>query len=290
MKNSSNRYRLTQDEEAMLIKYRADRMLESIDTDKMTAVSDTKSDGEYIVAGCLHMPFHNRRFFDSLLGVANELSSQRRLKGLILNGDILDMHSISRHNKGKITIPGLTLTKEYEEANRYLDMLDQAVGDVSKDYFYGNHEMWYHQHMSEVDNQKLGNGVVKSPAEACFLNRGYVIQEDYKNAYVTIGDHLEVIHGDYVNIHAAKKHLDVMKRSVMFAHTHRIGSHHEWDKSSHNIGWGGDVNSPVFSYMTRVQKENWRNGFAVVNIENGFYSVNQLVFINDGIIFEGNRY
>ena len=57
--------------------------------------------GTWVVSGCWHFPFHNKEMFDSFLALVEDLE----LTGFILNGDILDMHSISRHNKGKITIP-----------------------------------------------------------------------------------------------------------------------------------------------------------------------------------------
>jgi hypothetical protein len=245
----------------------------------------------HVVMGCMHMPFHNRRMFDSILKFLYE--NRDYIGSLTLNGDILDMHSISRHNKGKITIPGLTLESEYQQTNRELDKIDEALGNknIRKHYLYGNHEMWYYSYMQEVDHSKLGQGVILSPNKAClFEERGYEVQTDYKNAYVMLGD-IEVIHGDYVNVNASKRHLDVMKRNVIFVHTHRIGSHAEESIAAYNIGWCGQKDERVFGYMTRIQKENWRNGFNVVMVDSDNIShANQIEYINNKFSFDGRFY
>ena len=243
--------------------------------------------GLYVVAGCFHFPFHHKEFFESFIAFLKD----QPIEGLILNGDIFDMHSISRHNKGKIVVPGLTLSREYELSSVCFDRIDAALEGKSteKHFTRGNHESWYSTHMKEVDNQKLGTGVVKSPEEGCRLyERGYKIQTDYNTAKVTIGD-IEVIHGVYFNEHASKKHLDVMKRSVLFNHTHRISSYHSGAYSAYNIGWGGDKDQPVFSYKTSFEKENWRNGFATIHVdEQGISHVQQVEFIGGKIRF-GNK-
>ena len=91
-----------------------------------------------------------------------------------------------------------------------------------------------------------------------------------------------MIHGEYCNVHAAKKHLDVSRTNIAFAHTHRIGQYHEADIAAFNIGWGGDKEEKVFGYASRLQKSNWRNGMAIVYLDTeGYFHLNQLVFINN---------
>jgi len=276
------RPRLLEDEMAVVNMYRAGLIEKPVSTSQY---------GLHVVSGCWHFPFHNKAFFESFLNLVGELSG--RIVGFHLIGDIIDNHSISRHNKGRITIPGLTLSTEYAEASKSLNRIDKALGDkqIIKNYFWGNHEDWYNQEMGRVDQAKLGKGVVKSPTEALkLIERGYDVQENYKTARYTLGD-IELIHGEYVNEHAAKKHLDVMKRSVMFVHTHRMQQFHTEKISAFNIGWGGDKDMDVFSYTTRVHKELWKNGFALVYVDEvGKSYVTQLEFINGKIFYGGNFY
>jgi hypothetical protein len=242
---------------------------------------------KWVVIGCLHLPFHHKDAWNAALNLISDI----RPTGFIGNGDMSDMHSISRHNKGRITIPGLTLEEEYRLSNIEIDRLDQALGNVEKHWLYGNHEMWYYDYMANSDNHKLGQGVVKSPMEALRLKeRGYQVQTNYKVAHVIIGDS-EVHHGTYVNKHAANKHAESMRRSNIFNHTHRTGSYLESNIFSYNIGWMGDKTAPVFGYMDRIQKETWTTGLAVVTVDECNIShVEQVTWKNNRFVYGGKMY
>jgi hypothetical protein len=245
----------------------------------------------YIIMGCMHMPWHNKQLFNAMLNLAKHLKSKGLLTGIILNGDILDMHSISRHGQNKITMPGWDLQREYNEANKEFDKIDEVFDGLEKVFFYGNHEMWYYDFMSNPNNFKLGQGVVASPEAALKLKeRGYNVHNNYKTAHVKLGDS-EIIHGDYVNLHASHAHASRMKRSVIFAHTHRAGSYMEQDIEAYNIGWGGDKNAPVFGYMTRVMKETWKNGLAVGNVDSDNLShITPIIWKNNKFYFGGMEF
>lgn len=250
-----------------------------------------KPPGYYMVIGCPHFPWNNKRQWSMNLEIIKDLGDE--LQGVILAGDVMDMHSISRHAKGKITMPGWTLSQEYSQTNTQLDRLDKAIGnrELIKEFLYGNHEMWWAENQKEVQAVKIGEGAgVDSPKKALRLTeRGYNVQTNYKTAFVTLGD-LEIIHGTYVNIHAAHKHLQVMKRSVMFFHTHRIGSYHEGDLGSYNCGFSGDKEEPVFGYMDRNQKSNWANGIAMVYLDQNNISHVQQLKWRDSYFFNGKLY
>jgi hypothetical protein len=249
----------------------------------------------YVVMGCVHLPFHNKAFFNAAMNFLAELASNDEIDGLILNGDIIDMHSISRHNKGKITIPGLTLEIEYKLSNQELDRIDEVLSlssiPVEKHFLYGNHEMWYYDYMSSVDANKLGQGVIKSPTEALrLIERGYAVQHNYKTAHVIIGDS-EVHHGTYVNKHASFAHANAMRRSNVFNHTHRTGSYLEEGIFVYNLGWMGDKNARVFGYMDRIQKETWTNGLGVITVdEDNISHVEQVTWKNNKFIYGGIFY
>lgn len=245
-------------------------------------------EGNYIVLGCLHFPFVNKEFFQSVLNLIEDCPD---LQGIILAGDILDMSSISRHNKGLMPVLGYDLAREYKETNEFLDKLDNAIGsrNIVKEYFSGNHEDWYYQWKKELDNSKLGSVGVISPYDACFKHRGYNFQKDWKNARIKLGD-LEIIHGIFTTVTAAQKHLNSLRRNVLFFHTHRFNSHIEGSLEAFNCGWGGDKNAPVFGYMSDFQKEHWRNGMAVVNLNNkGITNITPIAY-KDGLFFNNKLY
>lgn len=246
------------------------------------------SAGNYVVLGCLHLPWVNEDFFAAVLKLIKDCPN---LKGIVLAGDILDMSSISRHAKGLMPVLGYDLAREYKEANEYLDRIDEAIGSrkVEKEYFYGNHEDWYLQYTKQSDNSKLGHQPSLSPYHACFEGRGYNFQKDWRNARVIIGD-TEIIHGMWCATHSAYKHLTTLRRNLVFFHTHRFNTHLEGGLSAYNCGFGGDRTAPVFNYMSGFQKEAWTNGLAVINLGEDNISRVTAIPYNDGLFFNNKLY
>jgi hypothetical protein len=244
--------------------------------------------GLHIVAGCIHFPAVNQKFYKAFLQFIGDVSGE--LKGIHLIGDILDCKSLSQHDKGMVS--DTNLEEEYTKSNQYLDMLDSSLpSGIEKNYIWGNHEERYTRLQKQVDISKFGKALLSPTAGCHFIERGYTVQEDYQNAKIQLGKYLDLIHGQYVVANACKKHLDVYKKSIMFAHTHKMGSHFDTDKAAFNIGWMGDSSDKAFGYCSRVTKEGWQNGFAVVNIdESGFYHVQMIQFFNGRFYYGGKEY
>lgn len=261
---------------------------------KPNNISDNKIDrpGTYWVTGCAHAPFHNKRMYESTF---NFLDKEIDLEGVILDGDILDMHSISRHNKGNVNPAGVTLDWEYKEASKFIDEIDDLIHSKTlnpiKHYLYGNHEMWHSIALKDVNTAKYGDALM-SPIEGLnLLDRDYKVQTDYKTAHINFGRNLEINHGEFVNVHSAKKTIDTYRRSVLYFHTHRYQIYTEGLVGGFNMGWGGDQNAPVFGYATRAMKNSWVNASALVTLdkEGGFY-VQPLLFLNNKLIINGKEY
>jgi len=267
---------------------RTDKLIKYSSTSWDNKSPEYKEPGYYLITGCWHAPFINLNLFSCFLQLFEYLTKEDLLKGHFIIGDFLDMHSISRHNKGKITIPGLLLEDEYDAGNTILDRLDQINPDIEKLYLYGNHEAWYDQRLAEVDMAKLGKKVVKSPAEALFLEeRGYTVLTDSVNAEATLGD-TTILHGHWCNKHSAHKHLTELKRNAVFVHTHRQNSYADSHCRVLNLGWMGNKEAKVFNYMSKQQKEAWRNGFGAIYLdEDGKSHAIQIDFNNNKIVFGG---
>lgn len=247
--------------------------------------------GTYWITGCAHAPFHNKAMYESTL---NFLEKEVSLEGIVLNGDFLDLNSLSSHDRGKIALPGVNLAWEYEESNKFLDEIQDLLKSKGADirqFIYGNHEDRFLRTMKDVDTSKYGRAL-KSPEEALKLaDRGFITQTDWKNSTISIGPHLDVIHGEFFNIHSAKKHIDTYRKSIMYAHTHRIQIYMEGDVGGFNIGAGADFNSLVFGYASRAMKKSWANASALVTLdENGFFHVQLLNFRNNKLIINGKEY
>lgn len=250
---------------------------------------DNKIDkpGVYWVSGCIHAPFQNKPMYESTI---NFLKSEVNLEGIVLAGDIIDLNSLSAHDKGKIPIPGVTLDWEYQESNKFLDQIDE-LNIKTKKYLFGNHEDRYNRAIKDVDISKYGSAL-KSPQKGLKLTeRGYDIFTDWKNDYIAFGDSLLINHGEFLLTHVAKKTIDVYRKSVMFFHTHRFQVYVEGLVGGWNMGAGADFNSPVFNYASKAMKTSWMNSSALVTLDNeGFYHTQPLLFINNKLIVNGKQY
>lgn len=244
--------------------------------------------GTYYITGCAHAPWQNKKMYNS---VFNYLDKEVELQGLILAGDIVDLNSLSSHDKGKVSIDGVTLDWEYKEANKFLDEFDSLKIKGTKDYIFGNHEDRYKRITKDSDIAKYGSSLMSPTVGLNLIGRGYNVYEDWKNDSIHLGQHLDVCHGEFLNVHSAKKTIDTYRKSTMYFHTHRFQIYVEGLVGGWNMGFGGDINAPIFGFATRAMKNSWVNSSCIVTIDKeGFYHVEPLMFINNKLIISGKEY
>ena len=254
-----------------------------------------KKQGKYetwLVFGCVHRPFHDKKLWAGLMNLMHELLPN--LSGIIINGDYVDLLSLSAHAKFDTILPGINLGVEYKDGLDGLLEIESVLGkrknQVKKIFHYGNHEDRYFRHIKGMDNAKYGNALI-SPVEGLRLHElGYEVQLDYQNGLTQLGEDLDVFHGHYFNQHAAKKHLDATNgKSVLFNHTHRFQMYSDGFHTGYNIGWLGDKGSKAFNYAPRFTKQGWTNGFAVVYVDADGQTMVNPVKCSGGRFFFGGR-
>ena len=254
---------------------------------KPIVVKQSKGVQMWVVIGCVHRPFHNKELWGNFLQFLKDNSN--KISGIIINGDYLDLRSLSSHEEW---IPnGIDLSMEYSDGLEGIAEIESALHkDVSKVFHYGNHEDRFLRNKKDI--RKYGSSL-PSPREALRLDdKGWSVVEDWKDGYTKIGNSLEVFHGEYIGMNAAKQHLEAMPEvSCLFNHTHRFQSYSHNKQTAYNIGWMGDPNCDVFKYMMRRSKYRWTNGFGVVYIdEKGNHYVNPVKSEDNRIFFEGKLY
>lgn len=244
--------------------------------------------GMYIVIGCAHAPFHLQPAFKAVQQLLHDNKSN--IVGLVLDGDFLDMNSLSSHDKGRKPIAGVTLDWEYKESEQLLDsLLNPLASNIEKVYIFGNHEDRYHRYMSDIDNSKLGSSLEGPVSGLNLVSKGFDVYENWKEDFITLGHHLDVSHGEFFNVHSAKKHIDTYRRSILYYHTHRVQQYIEGAVGGYNGGSMADFTAPVFGYASRAMKNSWLNGFNAVHVdEQGFYHIQQIVCYNNSFVF-GNK-
>lgn len=243
---------------------------------------DVKS---YIGLGCVHVPFQN---IEIMNGIYNLLESYK-FDGVIIGGDFLDMNALSDYEKGKISRTGITLEEEYNAANKVLDILDSLLdNDADKIYLFGNHENRYWRWKADVNNSKYGD--LADPVKALKLyDRDYKVYTNYEDDYHQLGS-LQVMHGEYHNIHSAKKHLDTFRRNVLYWHTHRVQVHREGDFCAWNAGFLGNKDATCFGYAKRGMKSKWANAFPIIHLDGDRHYVDLINCVDDSFVYNGVKY
>jgi len=252
--------------------------------------SQDKSLQRWIVISDVHRPFHNQTLWNKLLQLINDMGSS--LYGIVIAGDYLDLYTLGSYNNESLAnLSNITLQDEYIDGLHGIDEINSAFKGAKKLFLFGNHEDRYFRHIKEKDNAKYGGALI-NPVEALYLHeRGWITKTDWQSDYFTLGRHLDIVHGVYTSIHAAKAHLDKTQHSVMFGHTHRVQCFHQGNRAAFNIGGLYDIKSKGFNYMPRFQRQLWANGFALVNVtDNGDFYVEQVNVWADKFLANGKMY
>jgi predicted phosphodiesterase len=252
--------------------------------------SQDKSLQRWIVISDVHRPFHNHTLWNKLLQLINDMGSS--LYGIVIAGDYLDLYTLGSYNNESLAnLSNITLQDEYLDGLQGIDEINSSFKGAKKLFLFGNHEDRYFRHIKEKDNAKYGGALI-NPVEALYLHeRGWITKTDWQSDYFTLGKHLDIVHGVYTSIHAAKAHLDKTQHSVMFGHTHRVQCFHQGNRAAFNIGGLYDIKSKGFNYMPRFQRQLWANGFALVNVtDNGDFYVEQVNVWADKFLANGKMY
>jgi len=227
-------------------------------------VETTEAPQMWVIIGCVHRPFHDPVLWDKFLKFL--FHNRKQITGVIVNGDFLDLRSLSSHDD---YIPeGIDLSVEYTSGLQGIHEIEsQLHKDIRKIFIYGNHEDRFFRDKNSI--RKYGS-TLQSPHEAMELpKRGWEVIEDWKNGYVTLGNNLDVFHGVKVGMNAAKDQLNALPtRSHIFNHTHRFGSYSNKTNAAYNIGCMIDFESDAFKYVDRGVRESWTHGFGVTYIDN----------------------
>lgn len=272
------------------------KQLETLDDSKEYNIKQAQNQkqhtiapGMHIVIGCLHVPFENKKLVKALGKFISD--HKENIAGFHIIGDFLDLRSLSFHDRGKIPMYGITLGYEYKKGNEILDYFDSVLpSNVKKSYIYGNHED-RHTRLGSIADVNQYIDALPSPKEALRLEqRGYLVKDNWKEHYIQIGK-LQLMHGIFCTSTPAKTHLNRIKTSVMFAHTHRIDSYYETNHGAFNIGCMAEIDSDAFTYLSRVERLNWRNGIGLVHLrEDGHFQADIINCQDNTFFYAGQQY
>lgn len=222
------------------------------------------SNGWWLVLGDVHIPHHDRKTVE--LAVAE--AKRRKCKGVLLNGDILDSHEVSRHDRDP---SALRYVDEVERGKQFLGWLRKQLPSARIIYKHGNHD-------ERLDAYIIGRapalfGLEGVNLESILHFEDYSIESVRDRRVVQLG-HLNVIHGHEYPGGASSsvnpaRGLYLKARSVaMCGHHHRTSEHHARDikgksEAAWSVGCACDL-SPRWMPLT-----DWNHGFAFVHLDKG---------------------
>jgi len=238
-----------------------------------------------LVLSDLHIPFHCNRALDLALSVGDDLYSDGTLDEIILNGDIADFYGINQHGAKDPEI----ITSFYDEVSHVRKFLRDLRSRFQKSkiiFIEGNHCYRLARFCNKVPEL---SGILDT-ASLLFLGETginfipYAIYQKYQ----VLGTKLIARHEPFaMGLHCA--HSTLVKAggsSVIFGHTHRIQSIYGTSFNgttieAHSVGWLGDKNQPVFSYIKGFH--NWQQGFSVITlIDKENYFIETIPILDQG--------
>lgn len=243
-----------------------------------------------VVLSDIHTPDEDKDAIEIVCDLMRDLKPQI----LVLNGDILDLPEVSRHDAGSLArLENKRIFQTFAAGNRLLDKLESAAGPqcTDKRYVYGNHEHRLRRWLQQGDNAIFEGDVSLDIAHRLKLEeRAWQVFPDYPEAGTRLGK-LWITHGQWCGKYPAARHLERYQTSVLVGHTHTEQTHHASTWNGPHVGYcAGYLADRTAKSMAYAPKpNNWKQGFALVYVEsNGNFHV-QMLSIIDGILFYGGR-
>lgn len=221
-------------------------------------------EGTWLILNDVHLPYHDRTTIELAVATAKK----RNLVGILLNGDILDSHEVSRFDKD----PRAPRYKaEIETGKQFFAWLRGQCPSVDVIYKAGNHE------------DRLDNYIIQR-APALFDLEGVNLTSLLHLAHhgvewvgdkrlIKLGE-LKVVHGhEYMGgvstaVNPARGMFLKARSVVMCAHFHRTSEHHSRNiegksEAAWSVGCACHLNPKYNPYADH------NNGFGIVEVSSG---------------------
>ncbi len=227
----------------------------------------------------LHFPFHDRKTIELFFAEARKLKASC----VVLNGDILDCHELSRWDKTPDDpryVTEVTMGREFLAYGRH--RLPKARF-IYKD---GNHDERLYKYLARQAPALWGLDVLTLPSLLNFDDHGVEHVTDKK--VIRVGK-LNVLHGhEYPGqsspVNPARGLFLRAKSVAMAGHNHQTSEHHEPDisgkpQAAWSVGCACDL-TPKYMPLNK-----WNLGFAFVKVAaDGTFEVRNLRVLNGRVV------
>lgn len=220
----------------------------------------------YAILNDVHFPYEGKCFYKAL----DLISQWNDLEAIYLNGDILEIESLSRHPKGPQAASQFKYEIDY--ANDKFDFMQKKFPGIPVHLIEGNHCYRLFRYLRDVAPQLWG--LLEHPELLKFHERGWKFYPYGPRQWVKCGRsklylrHEPLGGGKNPATYTAER----SNVDCLFGHTHifQIATHKKHGPlpsvtKAYSGGWLGDINQPVFDY--RGAKDNWQSGFSEITCD-----------------------
>lgn len=241
---------------------------------------DISTSGWWLILSDFHIPFHDPKAIE----LAVKEGARHKLKGILLNGDVLDSHEISPFDKDP-TLP--RYREELDSAKKFFQWLRYKFPRQKIIFKYGNHEERLDKYLMRRAPALFGIDEVQLHS---MLNLKKYRVEWIGDKRVIRMNKLSVIHGhEYqpsiqVPVNPARGLFLRSKGSALCGHWHQTSEHNESTITHKPIGcWSTGCLCDLFPAYSPLNR--WNSGFAMIYLaNNGEFEVRNLRIINSKVI------
>jgi predicted phosphodiesterase len=220
----------------------------------------------------LHLPYHDRHAIQKAVRQAKE----RRPDVILINGDLVDSHHLSRFQKDPRR---RSFPKELAMGREFWLWLHDQFPKAEKKWKLGNHEEHYWRYLSQQAPALCG--MQEFEPETVFGLRAPGVELILDKRIILCGK-LPVIHGhEYPQavlspVNAARGYFLRAKSSVLGAHAHQHSEHWEPDIKGRELGaWSMGCLCDLHPEYARLNR--WAHGWAHIQIaSDGTYEVDNV--------------
>jgi predicted phosphodiesterase len=234
--------------------------------------------GQHLIISDVHVPSHDRKTIE--LAVANGRANA--VKSVILNGDFLDCHDLSDHDKDP-SAP--RYNEEIAMGRQLLRWLRKQLPKATIYFKHGNHEERFARYVYGRAPALFDLEFVNIASLLHFDDLGIIEIKDKRPIHL---GKLPLLHGhEYKGgggVYPARWLFNKSHSSGMCGHFHRTSeSHHRDLKQRPAATW--TIGCACLLTPAWLPLNEWNNGFALVDVsKNGEFSVQNLRVI-DGKIY-----
>lgn len=235
--------------------------------------------GRTLLLPDIHIPYHSKKS----LSAAISAGVDAKVDAVVLTGDQADFYELSRYDKDPRKRP---VVEEMEMLRDFLTSLRGVFPTAKILYMDGNHEQRLVKYIQSKASALAGLKGLTLPENLDFKTLG--IQHVTGMRGIKIGK-LRIMHGHELgnigsSINPARGAFLKAKSPVIVGHCHRKSEHAENTLEGKSIpSWSmGCLCDLSPDYMP---VNNWCHGFAIIELSNGHFRVNNHYIAKDGKIY-----